>query len=487
MIFLLILFVILLAIFLQFHFRPLKDLPGPKPWPLVGNLIELLWRKGPIHEAMVFQLKDIGRRFHNEGFAVIWTGPVPVVTLFRADHVAAVLKSKVLIDKPFEYSFSKKWLGNGLTIANGATWRWMRKLLNPTFKSNKLTYKFLPTVNEHARVLVDVLSEKEKHKDFVKLAMNCTFDIIIETMMGIKSDAQIRGFSEYADALHGFSAVLMDRLANPLHRFDWIYNLTSASKKSDRYVSVMQEFTKNAIGDRRAAIKKNNLLEDFEDSSLADILIRSHANGEITEKDIEEQVQNFIAAGYDAGAISLSFIIFLLGNNMQIQGRLRDELLEIMDSEEVTADHVNRMPYLDMVVREGMRKYPAAPLYMRHLAEDLKLGAFVVPKGNVIALDILALHHDEDVYPDAERFIPERFSKENLEGRSDHTWLPFSSGPRGCIGKIFALLELKILVAYLVKNFRIESLCKEKDLKLEVGIDIKPKGDLGIKFTRLLY
>lgn len=113
------------------------------------------------------------------------------------------------------------------------------------------------------------------------------------------------------------------------------------------------------------------------------------------------------------------------------------------------------MKYMDMVIDETLRLYPPATRLERVASRDYKYDDEIeIQKGQIIVVPIYALHHDAEIYLDPEQFNPERFSEENRKSRENVAFIPFGSGPRNCIGMRFAIIEIKLLLAKILSQYR---------------------------------
>ena len=131
----------------------------------------------------------------------------------------------------------------------------------------------------------------------------------------------------------------------------------------------------------------------------------------------------------------------------------------------MTYDSVNEMTYLDMVIDETQRMYPAAVRLDRVCNEDYEFEGIKMKKGQLWIGAIYALHHDEELYPNPEKFDPERFNEENRKTRDNISLIPFGDGPRSCIAMRFAILEMKILMAVLLTKFKFVK-CDQTEVSL---------------------
>lgn len=140
--------------------------------------------------------------------------------------------------------------------------------------------------------------------------------------------------------------------------------------------------------------------------------------------------------------LSLSKTVF----RWRLQEKLSRELHSVFGDWDrpCTPQDLNDLRYLDCCVKETLRLYPSVPAIMRTLTEDTRTGDYTIPAGTSVALLVYAMHRNPKVYADADRFHPERFQSEKAAGRHPYAYIPFSAGPRNCIGQKYAGLEIKV-------------------------------------------
>lgn len=168
------------------------------------------------------------------------------------------------------------------------------------------------------------------------------------------------------------------------------------------------------------------------------------------------------------------------------------------------------MKYLECCLKESLRLYPSVPNIKRHISEDIVLGGYKIPAGSVISLHIYSLHRNEDVFPEPLAFKPERFEREQTCGRHPFAFVPFSGGPRNCIGKVyyiipiflimnriifktfiigqrFALFEEKVVLSTLLRRFRFSyNTNKHGPAKPAADLVLKPHHAMPLEVTPLV-
>lgn len=208
---------------------------------------------------------------------------------------------------------------------------------------------------------------------------------------------------------------------------------------------------------------------------------------DLSDTDFVAQCMIFFIAGFDTASALMCFMSHELAINPAIQNRLCDEIDTIhqsLDGKPITYEHLQNMPYMDMVVSESLRKWPPVGIYDRigNTTTTLQLGAdrkaLRFDAGDGIIIPVFGLHRDPKYWPDPERFDPERFNETNVKNIASGTYLPFGIGPRVCIGQRFALMETKSLFYHLLSAFRLER-CERTQHPLRLGMGITSSAEKG--------
>ncbi|KAG5669756.1 hypothetical protein PVAND_000050 [Polypedilum vanderplanki] len=178
---------------------------------------------------------------------------------------------------------------------------------------------------------------------------------------------------------------------------------------------------------------------------------------QFTRVELAAEAMLVYAAGYETSSTLMTFTLYALALNPEIQQRLRNEITtEIEENDgKLTYEMLFGFKYLDMVINETLRMFPPIADNMRTCNKDYTIPGtnLIIPSGTTVEINTYSLHHDPEYFPEPEKFIPERFSEENIKNIKPSTFLPFGSGPRLCLGMRFGLMQSKMGIAKLITEF----------------------------------
>jgi cytochrome P450 len=175
----------------------------------------------------------------------------------------------------------------------------------------------------------------------------------------------------------------------------------------------------------------------------------------LTDDEICNELIVFMSAGHDTTATTLTYALWALGRHPEMQSKVRAESDAIGDHE-LTPDDVPRLPYTVQVLHEALRLCPPAPSIPRLVTRDIEVDGHLVKAGTLCTVGVYAMHRDPNLWEDPLRFDPDRFSAEKA-GRGRWQYIPFSAGPRSCIGDHFAMLEATLALATIIRRAEIQS------------------------------
>jgi len=189
--------------------------------------------------------------------------------------------------------------------------------------------------------------------------------------------------------------------------------------------------------------------------------------------------------GHDTTTSGISWTLYCLARYPEYQEKVREEVRNVlMGRERLEYDDLKELKYTQWVIKEAMRLYPPVFLIFRETSEDIELNGYNIPKGVPIFIPIIALHHNQHFWDNPEKFDPLRFHPSNVEGRDPLAYMPFSAGPRNCIGQNFAMNEERVVVASIVHRFRL-SLVEEHRVEIVPKVVLRTKDDIKVNLEPL--
>ncbi|CAG9785316.1 unnamed protein product [Diatraea saccharalis] len=375
-------------------------------------------------------------------------------------------------------------------VQSVSIWRPRRKVLAPIFALRNLNM-FINVFSEQSNTMVDRLSAASDKGTFSiwKYMVAYTMDSICQTTIGIKLGIQMQKNQAFPNNFEKFSELIMMRTLMPWLHSDFIYQFTPYYKQITNSITYMTNFV--IIKEKRHALKEDAANKNKVKNQNSDIgkpatktsleLLIEYSGGDkgYTNLELQEEMMVMILAGTDTSAVASSFVMLMLSKHQDIQEKLYQELIEILDDKEnITAEDLSHLRYLDVVIKETLRLYPPVPIIVRTTKNDFILpsGRKIV-KGTGVVIHIWGTHRNPKYWgPDAEVFRPERFI--DLELDHPTAYMPFSQGPRNCLGYQYAMMSIKTVIASLVRRYKIlpaEYIIEDGEKPLRVKYEIMLK------------
>lgn len=205
----------------------------------------------------------------------------------------------------------------------------------------------------------------------------------------------------------------------------------------------------------------------------------------LSAKELLNQAMLMLFAGHETTTSMLTWLCLELGRNPEVLRRARSEQMKLAQTGPLNLSQLGQMPYLEQIMLEIERLHPPVGGGFRGVVKPFEFNGYCVPAGWTVRYNILTTHHLPDLYPEPEKFDPDRFSP----GRQEHKKRPFSligfgGGPRVCIGIAFAKLEMKIVAAHLLREYQWELLAGQSLEAIQIPTR-HPKDGLRVRFARL--
>lgn len=315
--------------------------------------------------------------------------------------------------------------------------------------------------------------------DMHQIMFRASIDTIMCASFGVNWTMQNKRGNE----IHDLIICIMEDVQRRIQRvwlWNPIYKLTQDYKMEMSKFQAFYRFSRTALENKRMnlaeklehgqdelAITKENNNQNYLQKCL-----QLELEQKWTDENVCEEMDTILVASVDTSATILCGITLMLAIHQEYQERVMDEMREIFDdiNEPVANEHITRMTFLELVIKESMRYFPIAPFIGRECSDDFEINGGIIPKGSQIFLNVLRMHKNPKFFgKNAHEFYPERFLPENCANWHPYLFVPFSAGPRNCIGTRYAWASLKIALSHILRRFKLTT-----DLKLN-DIIIRPE------------
>lgn len=381
-------------------------------------------------------------------------------------------------------------LYDAVNIAEDDQWRRIRSILSPSFTSGRLK-EMLDIMKQHSAVLISSMKKKADKDEPLELKEffgPYSMDVVTSTAFSVDIDSlnnpsdpfvtNIKKMLKFDFFNPIFLAVVIFPFLIPiLEKLDFAFFPTSVT---DFFYAALQKIKT----DRETSKQKTRV--DF-----LQLMIDSQQNNDskqdkgLTDHEILSQAMIFLFAGYETTSSSLTFLSYNLATNPQVMKKLQEEVdATFPNKAPIQYQELMQMEYLDCVINESLRLFPIASRLERVAKASVEINGFVIPKGMVVIVPTWPMHRDPEIWPEPEKFKPERFSKENKETIDPYIYMPFGAGPRNCIGMRFALVVMKLAIVEILQRYSF-SVCKETEIPIELGVQglLQPKRPIKLKLV----
>ena len=420
--------------------RTSTELPGPRGLPVLGSVYPFL-RHGIL--GAFSSLAD--------QYGPCYRLPLPLghtaVVLAHPDGVERVLRNnRQNYYKGEVYDGARLLMGNGLVTSEGEVWQRQRDLAQPAFKAAQLQHYLVTMIDCIAQMLADWRNlPAGQPLDIHQAMIRLTMAIVGRTLFGLDlSNLHNRAAQAFRDGLKGIGSRGPGLLQVPL----WLPTL--GNLRFRRALKTLDEIVYEIIYRFRAGEAKNG-----ERTLLGALMAaRDPKTGDgFSDRELCDQVITLYLAGHETTANLLSWTLYLLANQPEVAGKLQTELDSLPSTPKL--EDLKALSYAQMVLFEVLRLYPPAWTIARNVLADDEVCGYHIPGGSFVLLSPFITQRLAELWPNPLCFDPQRFSLEQTKGRHPFAWFPFSSGPRVCIGKNFSLYEAQLVLALVMREFRV--------------------------------
>ncbi|ESP04976.1 hypothetical protein LOTGIDRAFT_211775 [Lottia gigantea] len=419
---------------------------------------------------------------------------LPEVCLTSAKSVKPLLKS--FEPKGFMYRFLTPWLGDGLLLSKGDKWARNRRLLTPAFHFEILK-PYLQIKNRAADKLcskIQKFAETGEYFEGCHMITMFTLDVILKCAFSYEINCQDIGDEHpYVKAIFELGNILTDRFLKPWLHPDFIFFRTALGKSFMKNCEKIHKIAEDIIAQRKRVLLENGQSDDGikkrgKYTDFLDILLMaSDENGVgLTDLEIRDEVNTFLFEGHDTTASAISWALFSLADNGEIQDRVQQEIDNLLvgrNSDDLEANDLQKLPYLSMCIKESLRLHSTVSYIQRQTEAPHNILGKLLPADIMTSIYIYCVHHNPQYWQESLVFKPERFTPENIEKMDPFAFIPFSAGPRNCIGQNFAMHEIKVALVKILSRYFLDVDPNHEVKKIECLV---MRAETGIRFKATL-
>ncbi|KXJ81549.1 probable cytochrome P450 6a14 [Aedes albopictus] len=389
----------------------------------------------------------------------------PVALAMDLDLIKTVLVKdfQYFHDRSVYYNEKDDPLSGHLFSMEGAKWKNLRAKLTPTFTSGKMKM-MLPTivgVADEFQKLMESEVKKSSEIEMKEILARFTTDVIGTCAFGLECnslhdpDAQFRRMGRKIFSF-GSGRLLKAIVAQQFRSLARSLHISLIDKEvSDFFMGAVKDTIK---------YREENKIERNDFMSLLMKLKNAESLGDdknvpteaLTVEEVAAQAFVFFLAGFETSSTAMSYCLYELAQRADLQNKARKCVLDAIKKHgSLTYEAMQDMQYIDQCINESLRKYPPASNLTRTVSKDYKLpnSNVVLQQGSTLIVPVYALHHDAEYYPNPEKYDPDRFTPEEMAKRNPYCFLPFGEGPRICIGLRFGMMQARVGLAYLLRDF----------------------------------
>ncbi|MCB0606205.1 MAG: cytochrome P450 [Lewinella sp.] len=369
------------------------------------------------------------------------------------------------------------FLGQGLLTSDGDYWLRQRRLIQPGFHRAKLE-GLREIMQEVIDEFADSLQEDARKGTEIEVAhkmMELAFRVVARSLFSADLlEAKLQELSQAITALQSF---IVRQIRQP-YLNPWFY-VSGALRRHERIARDADQIILDVIRERRQAKgEQNDLLQMLLD-------VRYEDTGEpMTDRQLLDESKIIFVAGHETTANALAWTWYLLSRHPEVVVRIREELERVTGGNNPGFADLHRLEYTASVIEESLRLYPPAWITDRQANEADEVGDLKIPKDAIVVPFIYGVHRSERLWEDPEAFNPDRFAKEEKSRMPAYSYMPFGGGPRLCIGNSFAMMEMQMILATILRRFDIE-LVPDQTIEAQPLVTLRPRYGIRMRFKPL--
>ncbi|XP_012261426.2 cytochrome P450 6k1-like [Athalia rosae] len=437
--------------------------------PGFGNMASMILLKSNVYQTF----EEIYKKWSGHSMVGFYFGRQPGLLVRDPELVKCVLQTQFpsfSSNGAFFDPTVDRLLSRNPFILEGEPWKVARHQLSSAYTSGKLKYMY-GTIRDVLGNFLEYLQGKvdkgfgEAEVELKDIFSRFTAETVARAGLGIDGDA-------FNDKKDGIFIDIGKQLFDPtfFKGFKTIVTFFAPFLTRLFGASFIPRKIEDFFIDTVKNIIKYRAENNEERSDFLQLMINLKKSGakdfafgrDFDDETITSHASSFFIEGYETSSITASFVVYQLARHPDIQQRLRDEILSIVQTHggNMTYEALQEMKYLEQVIQESMRLVPPGGTMIKVCTNKAELTGCdgvkcEVEPGTMVMISVAGIHKDPEYWPDPEIFDPERFTEENHRARRRFTYLPFGEGPRVCIGTRMAMMLVKSVIAELIRNYDI--------------------------------
>jgi len=443
---------------------PSTSPPGPRGLPLLGSIAD-------------FGRDQLGfftrcQRDYGDIVATNFAGwPTLVVSDMDAIERILVTEQHRFTKNSLVWRQTRALFGDGLLTSEGELWRRQRSLAAPAFAPRNLA-NYVPSIVAIAEDVIGAWREGEVF-DMHERMMGLSLEVAAKTLF----DSPVRDDVQVIDhALNDILRELEARIKRPVLLPDGFP--LPGHIRYRRGIAAVEAVVQRMIAERRARSEAPRC--DF----LSRLMAAQDADGlRMSDHQLRDEAITLLLAGHETTALVLSWAFYLLGQNATVADRIAAEVEDLANGRSLDAGDIDKLRLTEATLIETMRVYPPSWVIGRESIEPFEIGGFEFPAGVTIFISQWVIHRDERHYDHPDVFEPNRWLEGRRHSLPRFAYMPFGGGPRVCIGQRFAMMEAALMLATIVRRFRIEWV-GDRPIVPQPSITLRPRGGVRVRVTR---
>ena len=416
--------------------NPSQKIAGPKGSFLLGNLAA--FGRDPLQF-----LENCAS--HYGDYVLLRFGNRPVLLINNPADIEFVLATgsrNFRKTMGYHTPMMRRLFGQGLLTSEGEFWMRQRRLSQPAFHRDRVASyaKIIVQFAERGIAKWQFGETRAIHLDMMRL----TTEVVTKSLFN-------SGVPREIDELGEASAVVMKRFHQQLSVWRLLMNFfpTPGARRFERVMRNLDNFIYGLIRERRASG------EDTGDLLSMLLQARDEDGNGMSDQQLRDELTTLMVAGLDTTALTLAWAFYLLSQNVEADQKLFSEVQTVLGNRPPAFEDLPKLTYADAIIKETMRLYPAGWILGREALHDCQIGGVKIGKGTSVLMSQWLKHRDERYFPQAKKFLPDRWLDEENKKLPKFAYFPFGGGPRICIGNAFAVMEATLVLAVIAQKFRL--------------------------------